>query len=210
MRQEKRFYEGLEARMNEDGNGMKGLGIITNSRTLLFRTADGRNIYEEIASEAVANYDFAGTDVISAFNHNYEKILGRTSANTLAIVKDADGLRYSIPALPNTSYGNDLKEQLKRGDVKGSSFIFSIADGGETWTEVDGGMLRTITEFERVYEVGPVVSPAYLDTTAAKRSLESLKSIEVKVPSEENTEDFNWEKELRSLERKANARKLQF
>ena len=191
--QEKRFYEGLEARMNENGEGMSGLGIVTNSRTLLFRTADGRNIYEEISPEAVANYEL-NEDIISAFNHNYEKILGRTSANTLAIVKEADGLRYSIPSLPNTSYGNDLKEQLKRGDVRGSSFVFTIADGGESWSEIEGGMLRTVTAFERIYEVGPVVSPAYGDTTAAKRSLENFKSIEVmEVKVLDENKDWVWE-----------------
>lgn len=201
---ENRFYEGLEARMNEDGNGMEGLGIITNSRTLLFVTPEGRNIYEEIAPEAVANYDF-NQDVISAFNHNYEKILGRTAANTLAIVKAADGLRYSIPALPNTSYGNDLKEMLKRGDVRGSSFIFTIADGGETWSEVEGGMLRKITEFKRIYEVGPVVSPAYGDTTAAKRSLENVNSIEIKVP--EVKENDLWKYRLRHYKSRNSIRK---
>jgi len=53
---------------------------------------------------------------------------------------------------------------------------FYDADGGESWSEIEGGMLRTVTAFERIYEVGPVVSPAYGDTTAAKRSLENFKS----------------------------------
>lgn len=205
---QERYFQGLEARMTEDGNGMEGLGIVTNSRTLLFTDSQGRGIYEEIAPSAVANHDFTKGDTISAFNHNFEKILGRTSANTLAITKDANGLRYSIPSLPNTSYGNDLKEQLARGDVKGSSFVFTIAEGGETWTEIEGGMLRTITAFDEVFEVGPVVFPAYNDTTAAKRSLESLKINELEI--KEIQTDNNWELELRSLERKANIRKRKF
>lgn len=205
---QERYFQGLEARMTEDGNGMEGLGIVTNSRTLLFTDNQGRGIYEEIAPSAVANYDVTKGDTISAFNHNFEKILGRTSANTLAITKDATGLRYSIPSLPNTSYGNDLKEQLARGDVKGSSFVFTIAEGGEIWTEIEGGMLRTITAFDEVFEVGPVVFPAYTDTTAAKRSLESLKINELEI--KEVQTDNNWELEMRSLERKASIRKRKF
>jgi uncharacterized protein len=206
---EKRFYKGFECRMTENGNGMEGLGIVTNSRTLLFTDNTGRSVYEEIAPSAVANYDLTKGDIISAFNHNFEKILGRTSANTLAITKDANGMRYSIPSLPNTSYGNDLKEQLARGDVKGSSFVFTIAEGGESWSEVEGGMLRTITQFEEIYEVGPVVFPAYVDTTAAKRSLENLKITELEIKEEIKTVDFAAF-ELKSLERKSKKRHLKF
>ena len=206
---EKRFYKGFECRMTENGNGMEGLGIVTNSRTLLFTDNTGRSVYEEIAPSAVANYDLTKGDIISAFNHNFEKILGRTSANTLAITKDANGMRYSIPSLPNTSYGNDLKEQLARGDVKGSSFVFTIAEGGESWSEVEGGMLRTITQFEEIYEVGPVVFPAYVDTTAAKRSLESLKVTQLEIKEEVEVLDFAAF-ELKSLERKSKKRHLKF
>jgi HK97 family phage prohead protease len=192
---EQRIFSGAESRMTEDGNGMEGLGIVVESRTLLFTDGNGRNVYEEIAREAVQNYDFSRGDVISAFNHNFEKILGRTSANTLAITKDNTGMRYSIPSLPNTSYGNDLKEQLSRGDVKGSSFVFTIAEGGETWTEIEGGMLRTITQFDEVFEVGPVVFPAYVDTTAAKRSLEGRTTNELEI---KQIQTVDFQTELRS------------
>jgi HK97 family phage prohead protease len=195
---EQRIFSGAESRMTEDGNGMEGLGIVVESRTLLFTDSNGRNVYEEIAREAVQNYDFSRGDVISAFNHNFEKILGRTSANTLAITKDNTGMRYSIPSLPNTSYGNDLKEQLSRGDVKGSSFVFTIAEGGETWTEIEGGMLRTITQFDEVFEVGPVVFPAYVDTTAAKRSLEGRTTNELEI-KQIQTVDFQTELRSRRL-----------
>jgi HK97 family phage prohead protease len=195
---EQRIFSGAESRMTEDGNGMEGLGIVVESRTLLFTDSQGRNVYEEIAREAVQNYDFSRGDVISAFNHNFEKILGRTSANTLAITKDNTGMRYSIPSLPNTSYGNDLKEQLSRGDVKGSSFVFTIAEGGETWTEIEGGMLRTITQFDEVFEVGPVVFPAYVDTTAAKRSLEGRTTNELEI-KQIQTVDFQTELRSRRL-----------
>jgi HK97 family phage prohead protease len=195
---EQRIFAGAESSITDDGNGMEGLGIVVESRTLLFTDSQGRNVYEEIAREAVQNYDFSRGDVISAFNHNFEKILGRTSANTLAITKDNTGMRYSIPSLPNTSYGNDLKEQLSRGDVKGSSFVFTIAEGGETWTEIEGGMLRTITQFDEVFEVGPVVFPAYVDTTAAKRSLEGRTTNELEI-KQIQTVDFQTELRSRRL-----------
>ena len=204
---QERYFPKLEARMTEDGNGMEGLGIITNSRTLLFTDNQGRSIYEEIAPSAVADYDLTKGDIISAFNHNFEKILGRTSANTLAVTKDANGMRYSIPSLPNTSYGNDLKEQLSRGDVKGSSFFFTIAE--ESWTEVEGGMLRTINQFEEIYEVGPVVFPAYLDTTAAKRSLENLKVTELEIKEVPKVVDFSTF-ELKRMARKSRLRHIEF
>lgn len=199
---EERFYQNVEARATEDGNGVNGTAIITNSRTLLFTTADGRKIYEEISPDAVTNFDFTKRDVISTFNHDFNMVLARTDAGNLILSKSANGLDYSIPTLPNTSYANDLKENLRVKNVKGSSFMFTIAEGGETWTEVEGGMLRTITAFDEVFELGPVTLPAYNDTTAAQRSFENIKPLEVK-----EVKNDLWKREIKSLERKARMRK---
>lgn len=193
--QQQRFYQTRAAQTTSSGNGIEGMGIVTGQRTLLYRTADGVEIYEEIAPEAVNDYDFAG-DIISAFNHNFEKILGRTSAGTLTISKEANGVKYIINELPNTSYGNDLKESVSRGDIMGSSFVFTIADGGETWEDLGNKMmLRTITKFDKVYELGPVVNPAYMAATVSKRSA-NVTPIEIKQPKRNPL----WQQELDLLE----------
>ena len=69
----------------------------------------------------------------------------------------------------------DIVELIRRGDVYGSSFAFTIARDGEEWAKDDNGNpLRFVRAVENVYELGPVLSPAYVDTSVAvaRRSLE--------------------------------------
>jgi HK97 family phage prohead protease len=115
-------------------------------------------------------------DTVALFNHDYNMILARTISNTLKLSIDEIGLRYEFEA-PNTQAGNDLIEMLKRGDVQHSSFSFSIQD--EKWESDDEmGDIRTVLKVKRLYDVSPVVMPAYkqTDVSIAKRSYDDWKN----------------------------------
>ncbi len=114
-------------------------------------------------------------DVAGLFNHDPNLVLGRTSAGTMALTKDATGLRYEIE-LGDTSISRDVQEHIRRGDVTGSSFSFTIPPGGDKWTRTqdeDGKYfeVREVLDVE-LYDVGPVTFPAYQGTSAAVRSAE--------------------------------------
>lgn len=102
-------------------------------------------------------------DVISLFNHSPDLLLGRTSAGTLRLSADGIGLRYEID-LPDTRTGDEVFALANRGDLRGSSFTFVPV---ESRRSVEGG--RSIIERvdATLYELGPVVSPAYPSTTTA-------------------------------------------
>lgn len=110
-------------------------------------------------------------DVRAVFNHDPDNIIGRSSSDTLRLSVDGTGLRYEVD-LPNNTLGRDLFESVKRGDIRESSFRFSIAPGGEKWNETDEGTIRTITEVSRLVDVAPVTYPAYPDATIAVRSMD--------------------------------------
>lgn len=112
------------------------------------------------------------TDIRALINHDEGKILGRTSAGTLTVNIDEVGLRYELE-LPNTTYGRDLAESMKRGDITQSSFAFSDVD--DTWEERDGKWFRSITKIRMLYDVSPVTYPAYNDTTVALRGMNAAK-----------------------------------
>jgi HK97 family phage prohead protease len=115
-------------------------------------------------------------DVRCFFNHDSNLILGRTAAGTLRITADETGLMYEAD-LPDTQAARDLAVSMERGDITQSSFAFRIAPNGDTWDENEDGMIiRTITNFGRLYDVSPVSIPAYPDATAGVRSLEAWKS----------------------------------
>jgi HK97 family phage prohead protease len=122
--------------------------------------------------------DVLGDDVRALINHDPNLVLGRTTAGTLRLSVDGQGLVYEVD-LPDTAAGRDLATSIKRGDVTQSSFGFSIEPDGEVWSRGEGGTkVRTITRFKRLYDVSPVTYPAYADTSVALRSLQAIEDAE--------------------------------
>ncbi len=112
-----------------------------------------------------------GGDVLCCVNHDPNQLLGRSMSGTLKLSVDDVGVRYEVQ-VPDTSVGRDALAMAERGDLFGSSFSFAVKASGERWENVDGRNVRYLTEVA-LYELGPVVSPAYLDTTVAARSMAS-------------------------------------
>jgi len=111
-------------------------------------------------------------DVRAVLNHDANFVLGRSGAGTLRLSVDEVGLRYEVD-MPNTQYARDLMESVRRGDIKESSFKFTVLK--DEWSESDEGAVRSIKQFGRLLDVSPVTYPAYPDATVAQRSLEQWK-----------------------------------
>ena len=101
-------------------------------------------------------------DVVALFNHDKNYVLGRTSSGTLSLSSDAKGLKYEVT--PPTTRA-DVLELITRRDVKGSSFGFSISQGGDSWSTDENGSVRSVNEVSGLYDVGPVLTPAYPDSS---------------------------------------------
>jgi len=120
------------------------------------------------------------SDVVALFNHDPNQILGRTSAGTATVSINEDGnLRYSfIPDMENPVHKSVVRS-IQRGDIKQSSFAFSIKrDGGSAWLNSDkyGEMgHREIRAIDKVYDVSPVTYPAYSATSVSARDEKALK-----------------------------------
>lgn len=114
-------------------------------------------------------------DVRGLFNHDVNQILGRTIAKTLRLSVDRVGLRYEIDP-PSTEAAKTVVEAIRRGDVNGSSFSFTVDE--ENWRTINDAEDRPIQIRElnrvRLYDVGPVTFPAYQATSAGVRSAGDL------------------------------------
>ena len=116
------------------------------------------------AFDAVLSRQQGRMDLVSYYNHNPDILLGRESSGTLRVWSDEKGVGFEVT--PPASRA-DILELVSRRDVKGASFTFSLnGASGESWTTDDGG--RAIREIRAatIYELGPVVQPAYPSTTA--------------------------------------------
>ncbi len=120
----------------------------------------GKRLVERVIPGAF-DKALAGDDIRALFNHDPNQILGRGKAGTLRLSVDARGLRFEISP-PDTQLGRDLLVSLKRRDVTGSSFSFSLPDWNKDQVFRQEGDL-TIREIRNVslYDVGPVTFPAY-------------------------------------------------
>ena len=103
-------------------------------------------------------------DLVSYYNHNPDILLGRESSGTLKVWSDEKGVAFEV--MPPASR-SDIMELVARRDVKGASFTFSVDKNGESYTTDEGG--RAIREIRAatMYELGPVVQPAYPATSVA-------------------------------------------
>jgi uncharacterized protein len=140
---------------------------------------------ETIARGAFDNTDF--TDVLFDVNHDLNKIpLARSRNNnansTLQLKVDDQGLltRAKLDLFdPKTGNGNQeanaLYGSIKRGDLSGMSYIFSVRN--DEWTGLDSDMpSRTITDIAKVWEVSAVSMPANPGTDINARSQSTLDS----------------------------------
>ena len=113
-------------------------------------------------------------DVRCLKNHDVNLILGRTKSGTLRLESNKVGLRFDDD-VPDTTTGKDALEEVRRGDISGCSFSFTVAEQNWKYFEDDAPPERTIIKVGRLFDVGPVTFPAYPDTTVAARSLEAAR-----------------------------------
>jgi uncharacterized protein len=180
---EKRYFEGtVQIEQRADGHESRtisGYAIVFNKWSHNFNGF----FREKVDPKAVEGV--LDQDTVALFNHDSNMILARNKKN-LSLSVDDFGLKYTFEA-PNTTIGNDLLENVRLGNITGSSFSFTIKD--QEWrkseiTEVDED--RIILKIETLYDVAPVTFPAYPDTTVdiARRDFEEF----IKDHPRENTE----------------------
>jgi len=167
---ETRIVEVEAFEVREDGTGMhlEGYAALFNSRS-----ENLGGFTETIKPGAFRASLRSRNDIKLLWNHDSGAVLGSTRAGTLQLTEDDRGLRVSA-TLPNTSYGRDAAELVRRGDVSAFSFGFSMpARGGDEWnSEGTERVLKSV----RLHEVSLVAFPAYPETagTATVRGLDKI------------------------------------
>ena len=146
---------------------------------------------ERISPSALPASMLENADIFAYFNHDWSKVLARTP-NSLKLDLRDDGLYYEFEA-PNTQDGNDLLEHIKRGEMYGTSFAFSLPEdgSGEVWTkQEDGTYMREIIMFDALYEISPVYTPAYPTTSVSARCLEHVRKLEEQNMKEDEKDEM--------------------
>lgn len=158
------FATEIRAETNQDAPTLNGYAAVFNELSQVL----WGSFREKIDKGAFANT--LTDDVRALWNHDTNLPLGRTKSGTLRLAEDAHGLRVEIDP-PDTQAGRDAVASIKRGDVDAMSFGFDVLE--DTWDrDADGMMIRTLRKI-KLYEVSPVVFPAYPQTSISARAGET-------------------------------------
>ena len=188
----------IRAENNEkNGDHIVGRPIVYNSRTNL-------GWFDEII-EAGALDKSNLKDVRFLVNHNTNMIpLARSRNNnensTMQMEVDKDGMsiRVNLDTENNTEARN-LYSAIKRGDITGMSFMFTIDD--EEWENLESDHpTRHIRKISQVFEVSAVTFPAYESTEISARDKEALESAKATLESVRR-QALDSEKEALELEK---------
>lgn len=146
-----------------DGKTLTGYAAVFDSPTEIVEW--GFRFTETVRPGAFKRTLAAGGDVLCCFQHDPGRFLGRSSSGTATFSEDDRGLRFAV-TLPDTPAGNEVRELVRRGDLNGASFSFSVPSGGDQWSSPT---FRELVDVD-LYEAGPVLTPAYDSTSVGLRA----------------------------------------
>lgn len=163
---------------NEENKQLvEGYAAVFNQRILIWESEwSGWKYMEVIDRNAFDGADMS--DTVFKYNHgDIAMVLARASNNTLTMNTDDKGLRISADII-DTNNGTDVYKLIKRGDLNKMSFAFTVKSER---TEVDKEnkiYTRTITAFDKIYDVAVIDFPAYDGTSIQARSKEYFVDLE--------------------------------
>jgi len=173
---ERRYAESrVDVRLRSDNEGRQTIGgyaAVFNKRS-----DDLGGFYEVISDKAFNQSRGQGfPGLVALYNHDQNILLGTTAARTLRADVDENGLFYEVD-LPQAR--GDLYELVQRGDVSKSSFAFrTVGTDGDSWEMDDNGQVRRTLLNVQLFDVSPVNTPAYRDSSVGVRSAEvALRSL---------------------------------
>ena len=167
---ERRFLPIESLEYNEEDEQMSISGVAA-----LFR-AESQDLggFTEVLEPGAFDDAIIMSDVRGLFNHDANFILGRTKSGTMELEVREDGLHYRIPNLPASR--RDVWEAIQRGDVTGNSFAFTVER--DRWEQRQGmPPLRIIEKVRELFDVGPVVYPAYSQTVVSARCMDYVSTM---------------------------------
>ena len=133
--------------------------------------------FREIIKPGAFDGVIMASDVLALLNHDISRgVLARSNkgVGSLKLSIDDTGLKYELDA-PNFALGDELIEGIHRGDIRSSSFAFTVKE--ERWEkQADGTYIRYIDKIDRLFDVSPVYQPVYEATTCDLRGLEAAKA----------------------------------
>lgn len=157
----------VEFRASEDADGqtLEGYAAVFNAWTDI---RDSLGSYRERIMPGAFKRSLGQRTPVLQFDHGSHPLIGSLPLGSLATLReDRNGL-FVKARLSDNWLIQPVRDAIRDGGIKGMSFRFRVI--ADEWGTEEGEDTRTIKEVE-LLELGPVVFPAYEQTTVAVRSL---------------------------------------
>ena len=157
-------FELTRAEARDDGFTLEGYAAVFNSDTTI-DSWEGQFV-ERIAPGAFAKTISERTPVMQ-FDHGHHPFIGSIPIAAIQTLReDSRGLFVRARMLDNDLV-KPVRDAIAAGAIRGMSFRFGVVK--DDWDHSGDMPVRTLMEV-RLHELGPVVHPAYEDTTVGVRS----------------------------------------
>lgn len=123
---------------------------------------------EKVAHGAFRKALTRSDNVPLLWQHDRNSMLATTRNQTLRLKDDARGLYFEAD-LPNTQLGNDLREMIARGDVRGMSYGIAALPT-DSRIERTQPPTRIVSNAQRLLDVTLTYEPAYESSTVELRT----------------------------------------
>lgn len=177
IQKRKRHYAGtIELReRQEERPEITGMAIVFGRESEPLYADDTLEIREVIAPEAVTRELLDGSTILMTLYHDNGRLLARSlrGEGSLKYEVTGEGVRFRfIP--PDTEDGRVAEEAIRRGDITGCSFAFSVDYSDRACVERssetrDGReyVLYTVKRMNAIHDFTLTPIPAYPDTECA-------------------------------------------
>lgn len=162
----------FRAEPSADGLTMEGYAAVFNQDTQI-EASDG--VFTERIAPGAFRKTLQERMPVLQFDHGTHPLIGSIPLGVITSLReDEHGLRVKA-RLSDNWLVEPVRDAIRDGAIDGMSFRFRVIN--DKWTRsADAGLSRTITEIA-LYEVGPVVFPAYEQTSVGVRSREIITAL---------------------------------
>lgn len=152
------------AESDADGLTLEGYGAVFDSPT---RIDSWEGMFDEVIARGAFSKTLKERTPVIQFDHGHHPLVGSIPIGSVETIReDSHGL-YVKARLHDNWLVQPVRDAIASGSIDGMSFRFSVVK--EAFDESGDVPKRTVQEV-KLYEVGPVVFPAYEATSVGVRS----------------------------------------
>lgn len=158
-------FELIRADGDGDGRTLEGYAAVFGSRT---RINSWEGDFDEVIAPGAFRKTLRERTPVLMFDHGQHPLIGSMPLGAIEKVREDDKGVYVLARLSDNWLIQPVRDAIAEGSITGMSFRFSVVR--EQWDEsTKPRPLRTLLEV-KAPELGPVVFPAYRDTSVGVRA----------------------------------------